>query len=572
MRQSHYHLPTLREDPADAELISHKLLLRAGLIRKIAAGIYDYLPVGLRALRKVERIVREEMDRSGGLEVQLPGVVPSELWVESGRWSKYGKELLRLKDRHSHEFCIGPTHEEAIVDLVRQDLRSYRELPRNFYQIGNKFRDEVRPRFGLMRGREFLMKDGYSFHPSYDDLDREYENMRQAYSRVFERCGLRFRVVEADTGAIGGSSSHEFTVLADAGEDAIASCNSCSYTANVEKAEARATDPAPGKPQKPKPEEVHTPNLKTVEEVAAFLGMTPHQKIKTMIYDTDLGPVVALVRGDDTVNEIKLKNACKAEWVLLASDETVRKVTGAPPGFAGPVGLKIAAPIYADHTIQTLVDAGCGANREDYHLIGVNPGRDFQPKAYVELRTVRAGDACPRCPNGKLDLLRGIEVGHIFKLGTRYSEPMGLSFLAENGEKQTVIMGTYGIGVSRTLQAAVEQNHDADGIIFPHGIAPFDVHLVCVNANQPEVIEVADRMYDLLRRSGVEVLYDDRDERPGIKFKDADLLGLPVRMSVGAKGLKDGVVEFRRRKDGETSRVALAEVETFVKTHLLRQD
>ncbi len=571
MRQTLYHLPTLREDPTDAELISHKLMLRAGLIRKLAAGIYDYMPLGLRALRRVEKIVREEMDRAGCLEVWLPNVVPAELWQESGRWAKYGKELLRIKDRHDREFCLGPTHEEAIVDLVRQDLRSYRELPKNFYQISTKFRDEVRPRFGLMRGREFLMKDGYSFHANYEDLDREYENMRGAYTRVFERSGLNFRVVEADTGSIGGSSSHEFTVLADAGEDAIASCNSCNYTANLEKAEARATDPAPGTPQKAKPEEVHTPGLKSVEEVAAFLKMTPHNKIKTMIYESDMGPVVALVRGDDTVNEIKLKNACKADWVLLASDAVVKELTGAPPGFAGPVSLKKPAPIYADFTVKTLVDAGCGANREDYHLVGVNPGRDFEPTAYVELRTVKAGDSCPRCASGKMDLLRGIEVGHIFKLGTRYSEPMKLGYLAENGDRHTVIMGTYGIGVSRTLQAAVEQNHDKDGIIFPAGIAPFDVHLVCVNANQPEVVQASDRIYELLRKLGVEVLYDDRDERPGIKFKDADLLGLPVRLSVGAKGLKDGNVEFRDRKTGKTDPVALAQVEEFVKTRLVRQ-
>lgn len=566
MRQTTYHIPTLREDPTDAELISHKLLLRAGLIRKLAAGIYDYLPLGLRALRKVERIVREELDRAGCQEVWLPGVVPAELWQESGRWAKYGKELLRIKDRHDREFCLGPTHEEAIVDLVRQDLRSYRELPKNFYQISSKFRDEVRPRFGLMRGREFLMKDGYSFHASYEDLDREYENMRNAYTRVFERSGLNFRIVEADTGAIGGSSSHEFTVLADAGEDAIASCNTCSYTANLEKAEARATDPVPGAPEKSKPVEVHTPGLKSVEEVAAFLKMTPHEKIKTMIYETDKGPVIALVRGDDTVNEIKLKNACKADWVLLASDTVVKEITGAPPGFAGPVGLRKNAPVYADYTVKTLVDAGCGANREDYHLIGVNPGRDFEPTAYVELRTVRADDACPRCQSGRLDVLRGIEVGHIFKLGTRYSEPMNLTYLAENGDRHTVIMGTYGIGVSRTLQAAVEQNHDKDGIIFPPAIAPFDIHLVCINANQPEVVQVADRMYDLLLKMGVEVLYDDRDERPGIKFKDADLLGLPIRMSVGAKGLKDGNIEFRDRKTGKTDMVPLAQVEEFVKT------
>ena len=561
MKLSQLLAPTLKEDPADAEVVSHKLLVRAGMIRQVARGIYDFLPLGLRAVRRVETIVREEMNRAGAQEILMPVVCPAELWQESGRWQKYGPELLRLKDRHDREFCFGPTHEELVTDIVRREVRSYRQLPLNLYQIQVKFRDEVRPRFGLMRGREFLMKDGYSFHASAEDCRREYENMFQTYSRIFERCGLRFRPVEADTGAIGGSQSHEFQVLADSGEDAIASCNQCGYAANVEKAEGRL-EPTPQEPGGSL-EAVATPNQRTVEEVSAFLGLSPSRFVKTLVYVTDAGePIVALVRGDRALSEAKLKNAVGAAAVLLADEGIVERVTGAPVGFAGPVGLP--ARIIADPLLRGIRGAVTGANEADRHFVGFDLERDAPPVEFVDLVVVGAGDRCGRCPNGRFEIHRGIEVGQIFYLGRKYSEPLRAVFLDPAGAEQTIEMGTYGIGITRTVAAAIEQNHDAHGIVWPVPLAPFPAIVVPVNRADEAVWVAAERVYRELRGRGVETLLDDRDERPGVKFKDADLIGIPLRVTVGPKALARGNVELKMRHAETAEEVPLGEVSARV--------
>jgi prolyl-tRNA synthetase len=555
MRYSQYLLNTVKETPADAEVISHQLMLRACMIKKVAAGIYNYLPFGLRALRKVEQIVREEMNRSGAIELLMPAVTPGELWEESGRWQQYGKELLRLKDRKGAEFCVGPTHEEVITDIVRKEIKSYRQLPLNLYQIQTKFRDEIRPRFGLMRGREFIMKDAYSFDLEDAGADLSYDKMYQAYRRIFERCGLKFRAVEADSGAIGGSFSHEFMVLADSGEDAIVSCDSCEYAANVEKAELNAV----GETVKAQAvlAKVSTPARKTIEEVAAFLKLGLAQLVKTLIVETDSGELFAvLLRGDRELNTIKLGNALGVNWVELAADEKVFKATGAPVGFAGPVGLEI--PVLADLEVGLLADYVVGANEKDYHYTGVNHGRDFQITRFADLRQAVAGDSCPRC-DGKLEVWRGIEVGHVFKLGTKYSEKMGATVLDEQGQERTLVMGCYGIGVGRTVAAAIEQNHDENGIIWPMPIAPFQVLITVLNPNDAEVRNAGDSLYQELLDLGVEVLLDDRDERPGSKFKDADLIGIPLRVTVGSRGLKEGNLELQQRRGGERSMLPLAE-------------
>ncbi len=556
MRYSQYLLPTLKETPADAEVVSHKLMLRAGMIRKVAAGIYNYLPLGLRTLRKVEQIVREEMDRTGAHELLMPMVVPADLWQESGRWQQYGKELLRLKDRKDTEFCLGPTHEEVITDIVRNEVRSYRQLPLNLYQVQTKFRDEIRPRFGLMRGREFVMKDAYSFDLDDAGADAAYEKMYQAYRRIFARCGLRFRAVEADSGNIGGSSSHEFMVLAESGEDDIASCDSCEYAANVEKAEVAfsgAAASAPGQELK----KVLTPARKSVEEVTAFLETTPERLVKTLILQTETGETVAvLLRGDRELNEIKLCRLLDCAWVELASEEVVLKATGAPSGFAGPVGLKLR--IIADFEVQAMSDFVTGANEKDAHFTGVNLGRDAAPERFADLRKAVAGDPCPRCA-GKLEIGRGIEVGHVFKLGTKYSEALGATVLDDRGQERVLVMGCYGIGIGRTAAAAIEQNYDENGIVWPLPIAPFQVLLVMLNPNDAEVRQAAENLYRELLDLGVEVLLDDRDERPGFKFKDADLVGIPLRLTVGARGLKDGQVEFKARTGGEVEMLPVAE-------------
>ncbi|ABA87941.1 prolyl-tRNA synthetase [Syntrophotalea carbinolica DSM 2380] len=562
MRYTDYLLPTLKETPSDAEVISHKLMLRAGMIRKLAAGIYNYLPFGLRSIRKVEQIVREEMDRAGAMELLMPMVVPSELWEESGRWEHYGKELLRFTDRKDASFCLGPTHEEVITDLVRNTVRSYRQLPLNLYQIQGKFRDEIRPRFGLMRGREFIMKDAYSFDIDEAGADVAYEKMYQAYRRIFERCGLKFRAVEADTGNIGGSSSHEFMVLAASGEDAIVSCGQCEYAANIEKAEVAltASDTPVAAAELAR---VDTPGCKSIEEVAAFLKVDKERLVKTLIVQTDAGETLAvLLRGNHELNDIKLCRLLGCNEITLAPDDVVGKVTGAAPGFAGPVDLSLR--VLADFAVQGMADFVTGANAADTHYVGVNLERDFTVEQFADLRAAEAGDICPRC-GGVLEIWRGIEVGHVFKLGTKYSAALGATVLDDQGQDRELFMGCYGIGVGRTVAAAIEQNHDENGIVFPMPIAPFHVLVTVVNPRQEEVLAAAENLYAELQALGVEVLLDDRDERPGSKFKDADLIGIPLRLTVGARGLKENAVELQERAGGERRMLPLAEAAALVR-------
>jgi prolyl-tRNA synthetase len=551
MRYSQYMLPTLKEDPAEAEVISHKLMYRAGMIRKLAAGIYSYLPLGLRVIQKVERIIREEMNRAGAQEVLLPCIQPAELWIETHRWEEYGKDLLRMKDRHSRDCCFGPTHEEVITDIARREIRSYRQMPLNLYQIQTKFRDEIRPRFGLMRGREFIMKDAYSFDIDEAGLEESYRKMYEAYSRIFARCGLTFKVVEAETGLIGGTASHEFMVLAQTGEEIIVSCQSCDYAANIQKAEAKRTRPRSrrlGKALNAR-KKVETPDMKTVAAVTQFLKVRPEDLVKTLIFETDHGVVATLIRGDHEINESKLQYFLGCEEVKLASDDIVWELTGAPKGFAGPIGLSVK--IIADYSIEPMVDFVTGANEQDAHYINVNLGRDVKVDEFVDLQMVKEGDRCPRC--GKpLNFSRGIEVGHIFKLGTKYSSALKATHLDENGQEREIVMGCYGIGVGRTAAAAIEQYHDKDGIIWPMPIAPFQVMVVPVNNKIPALMETAEEIYHQLSNNGVEALLDDRDSTPGVKFKDADLIGIPLRLTIGEKNLKKGLIEIRRRKNGET--------------------
>ena len=551
-------MPTTKETPSDAEVVSHRLMLRAGLIRKVASGIYNYLPAGLRVLRKVEGIIREEMDRAGAQEVLMPSVIPAELWKESGRWDAYGKELLRFRDRADREFCLGPTHEEVITDLVRREVRSYRQLPLNLYQIQDKFRDEIRPRFGLMRGREFFMKDAYSFDADEEGAAGSYRKMYDAYCRIFRRMGLAFRAVEADTGAIGGRSSHEFMVIADSGEDAIVSCGACEYSANVEKAECGpdgsvpAATPAPGPPRK-----VPTPGKRTIGEVSAFLGIPPGLFFKTLLFETDKGDVAVVLSGKHEVNEVKVKNRLGADWVKLAGEERVREITGAPSGYAGPVGLSVR--VLADHSVRGIASGATGANEKDAHLVDVVPGRDFLPESYADLRLVEEGDRCPRC-SGPIRFSRGIEVGHVFRLGTKYSVALSATYLDAFGKEQPIVMGCYGIGVGRTAAAAIEQHHDDDGIVWPISIAPFEACVLPVNTKNDGLVKEAERVGEELSARGIEVLFDDRDERAGIKFKDADLVGIPLRVTFGEKNYEAGCAEIRDRKTGRTDRVEISEV------------
>ena len=565
MLYSRYFIPTLKETPSDAEVISHQLMLRAGMIRKLAAGIYNYLPLGLRSIRKFENIVREEMNRAGAIELLMPSVQPAELWQESGRWQFYGKELLRFKDRKEAEFCMGPTHEEVITDLVRREIKSYRQMPVNFYQIQTKFRDEIRPRFGLMRGREFIMKDAYSFDCDSSAADESYDRMYQAYLRIFERCGLNFRAVEADTGSIGGSSSHEFMVLAESGEDAIVSCDSCRYAANVEKAEARPVAPVSGVEQLPL-EKTATPDMKSIADVAAFLGLSTDRTIKALVYMSDTGEsVMACLRGDHELNEIKLKNALGWDEIRMATEEEILSVTGSPVGFLGPHGLKRKIAVIADLAVQGMANAVIGANETDMHFINANPGREFLADRFADLRTVVAGDPCPRCDAGRMEQWRGIEVGHVFKLGTKYSTSLGATYLDADGKEQTIFMGCYGIGIGRTVAAAIEQNHDENGIIFPLPIAPFHCSVVALNTKDTGVMAAAEEIYFKLEKLGIEVLFDDRDERPGVKFKDNDLIGIPLRVVVGSKGLAEGKVELKIRQGGEVLLLPIEEAIARVK-------
>lgn len=557
MRYSRYFIPTYKETPAEAEVISHQLMLRAGMIRKLAAGLYNYLPAGLRSIRKVEDIIREEMNRSGAIEILMPAVQPAELWQESGRWDYYGKELIRFKDRHNRDACLGPTHEEVVTDLVRREIHSYKQMPVNFYQIQTKFRDEIRPRFGVMRCKEFIMKDAYSFDVDEKAADKSYGIMYETYSNIFRRCGLKFRAVEADTGSIGGSFSHEFMVLAGTGEDEIVSCEKCNYAANLEKAEVgRPTkqDPIFGNEPLKTIEEVETPEIRTVEEVTKFLSISPEQLVKTLIFKSDGDVVAALVRGDHELNATKLRNLLGGEQVELAPPELVEEVTGAPMGFAGPIGLNLR--VVADRALEGMKNFVTGGNRKDLHLKNVNMGRDFQVDLFGDIRMVTPQDKCPRCGHD-FAFARGIEVGHIFKLGTKYSQAMGAVFLDERGRERPIVMGCYGIGVGRTVAAAIEQNHDENGIIFPIPIAPFEVVILPLQMQQKEAIEAANKIYRELQDSGVDVLLDDRDVRPGVKFKDADLLGVPLRVTIGMRSLQNGQVEIKLRSESESSLIPL---------------
>jgi prolyl-tRNA synthetase len=552
MRTSQFLLATVKETPSDAEIISHKLMLRAGMIRKLAAGLYTWLPLGLRVLRKVERIVREEMDRAGAQEVLMPAVQPAELWQESTRWDDYGPELLRFKDRHSREFCFGPTHEEVITDLIRRELRSYRQLPANFYQIQTKFRDEIRPRFGVMRAREFLMKDAYSFHMDEGSLRETYRVMHETYTRIFRRVGLEFRAVAADTGSIGGSASHEFHVLADSGEDAIAICGGCDYAANVELAPAL---PAVGKRTAAAAamQSVATPGQHSIEDVSKFLNVAPARTAKTLLVK-GVGGVIALVlRGDHELNVVKAEKLPQVmKPLVLVTPGEVELAAGCEPGSIGPVGLKI--PVIADESAARLSDFVCGANENGKHLTGVNWGRDLPEPIVADIRNVQPGDPCPTSTNhackGTLEIRRGIEVGHIFQLGTKYSAAMNATVLDEAGKATIMPMGCYGIGVSRIVAAAVEQNHDTNGIIWPDTIAPFEIVLVPIGYQKSaRVKEAADGLYQELRQAGFDVLLDDRNERPGVMFADMDLIGIPHRLVIGEKGLEREVLEYKGRRD-----------------------
>ncbi len=568
MRTSQFPLQTVKETPADAEIVSHQLMLRAGLIRKLGAGLYTWLPLGLRILRKVEGIVREEMNHAGALEVLMPAVQPAELWQESGRWDAMGPEMLRIQDRHQHDFCFGPTHEEIITDLARAELRSYKQLPINFYQIQTKFRDERRPRFGVMRAREFLMKDAYSFHANGDSLQQTYDQMYQTYSRIFARCGLDFRSVQADTGAIGGNASHEFHVLADSGEDAIAFSTESDYAANLEMAEAVPTRSARDAANA-EMAEVHTPDQHTIEEVSAFLGIPAERCLKTLIVNgAEDGKLVALVlRGDHELNAIKAeKLEAVAAPLTMASDADIRAATGCGIGSLGPVGLKLTTLV--DRDAALVGDFVCGANRDGYHLTGVNWGRDLPEPETADIRNVVEGDASPD-GKGTLQIVRGIEVGHIFQLGQKYSQAMKAEVLDENGKSLTMTMGCYGIGVSRVVAAAIEQNHDKAGIIWPAAIAPFQVALLPMKmAKSHRVKEATEKLYAELTAAGIEVLLDDRDVRPGFMFSDMELIGVPHRVVVGEKGLDAGQVEYRGRRDSENTMIAIGEIVATLRAKL----
>lgn len=556
MRTSQILLPTLREDPGEAEIISHRLMLRSGLIRKVAAGIYTYLPLGLRIIRKVEHIIREEMNRAGAQELLMPIASPAELWKETGRWNFYGKELLRFKDRHERDFCLGPTHEEVITDLFRREVRSYRQLPLNFYQIQTKFRDEIRPRFGLMRGREFIMKDAYSFDKDEAGAKVNYKKMYDAYHRIFSRCGLNFRAVEADTGLIGGTSSHEFMVLADTGEETVVYSEAGTYAANVERAEVLPPTDTSREELRPL-RAVSTPNCRTVEEVTRFLKIDPTQLIKTLLYSTGKETVAVLIRGDHEANEIKIKRLLGVTELELAGPATVERVTGASVGFAGPVGLKDIR-VLADHSIKVARNVVVGGNQADTHLVDANWDRDFQVEQFADLRNAKAGDPSPR-KDGMLKATKGIEVGHVFMLGTKYSQTMNASFLDPNGKECLAVMGCYGIGVGRTAAAAVEQHHDDKGIVWPFPIAPFHVHLIPLGQSAAVANATTD-LYAALEQAGLEVLWDDRDERAGVKFNDADLIGAPFQVIVGDKGLAEGLLEVKTRKTGEKIKIVPADI------------
>ncbi|MEB3195662.1 MAG: proline--tRNA ligase [Candidatus Sericytochromatia bacterium] len=557
MRMSKLLAPTLREVPADAEIISHQLLARAGFIRRLSPGVYNLLPLMNRVVQKVSRIVREEMDAAGAQELLMPVMIPAELWMETGRWQKYGKELVRFKNRHDRDEVLGPTHEEVITDIVRGTVRSYRQIPINLYQIQTKVRDEIRPRFGLLRGREFIMKDAYSFHETTDCLEREYTNMAEAYTRIFARCGLDTRPVESDVGAIGGSAAHEFMVVVetDAGENALLYCDSCDYAANVERAESRLSAFTGGAPTDR--QVVATPATRTIEQLCAHLGCEPRRIAKTLVYMADESLVAVVIRGDLSVNEVKLGNVLNANQLRLATEDEVRNLAGVVPGFVGPVGLKVAR-VLVDRSLEGQTNLVMALNQPDVHATGVNAPRDWQPEDWVDVRTAAVGEACARCAGGHLKAARGIEVGNIFKLGTKYSDSMQATYTTPEGEEKTFVMGCYGIGITRTAQAAVEAHHDENGIKWPVPIAPY--HLVIVPVNHKDEVQsaAAQQLYDAALAAGLEVILDDREERAGVKFKDAELIGIPFRLTCG-KGLAEGQVELAVRASGEKRDVPLAE-------------
>ncbi|KPK32807.1 MAG: proline--tRNA ligase [Betaproteobacteria bacterium SG8_40] len=568
MRVSHFFLPTLREAPTEAELISHKLMLRAGLIKKLGSGLYSWLPLGLRVMRKVEQIVREEMNRAGAVELLMPAIQPAELWQETGRWEVFGPQMLKIKDRHDRDFCFGPTHEEVITDIARQDIRSYRQLPLNLYQIQTKFRDEIRPRFGVMRAREFVMKDAYSFHTGLDDLKREYQNMYDTYSRIFDRLGLEYRPVAADTGAIGGTGSHEFHVLADSGEDAIAFCPDSGYAANIELAEAVAPETERAPAAQPM-EKTSTPGKTTCEAVTAMLKLPLEKSVKALAVMHEDEMFMLLVRGDHQLNEIKASKLSGLDPFRFATDEEIQSRVGCRPGYIGPVGLPPEIRVIADRSVATMGDFVCGANEADFHYTGVNFGRDLpEPSLVADIRNVVAGD---RSPDGKgtLEICRGIEVGHIFQLRTKYSEAMKCTFLDDAGKTQPMEMGCYGIGVSRIVAAAIEQGHDEKGIIWPLPMAPFAVAIAAIGYQRNEAVrEAADALHQALTEAGIDVLLDDRGERPGVMFADIELIGIPYRITVGERGLKDGKVELYSRSSGESRETDLNSVVSQLKSDL----
>lgn len=572
MRASQLLAPTLREIPAEAEVISHQLLLRAGFIRKAAAGVYTYLPLAQRVLQKIMQIVREEMNRAGGQEITMPIIQPAELWLESGRWHVYGDELFRLKDRHGREFALGPTHEEIITDLVRNEVHSYKQLPLLLYQIANKYRDERRPRFGLMRGREFIMKDLYSFDKDEEGMKESYRKMFDAYTRIFTRLGLKFRPVEADAGAIGGSGTHEFMVIAEAGEATIVYCDSCNYAANIERAESKLAAVAAEIAQPM--EKVATPEQKTIEDVAVYLGISTGQTIKTLVYHTEKGLVAAVVRGDRQVNEIKLQNLVNTLQLHLAGDDEISAALRVAPGSIGPIGLKDKVwQVVVDPEVTQQANLVSGANEDGYHYRNVNYQRDFVADIVADIRLVEAGEPCPRCEEGKLLTAKGIEVGQVFQLGTKYSKALNALFLDEQGQQKEMVMGCYGIGITRTMAAAIEQNYDENGIIWPLAIAPYHIVVIPVSEKDPQQREAAEKLYQQLQELGIETVLDDRIERAGVKFKDADLIGYPYRLTVG-KSLMEGKIELKERRTGETRMLsvetAAREIAELVKAELAR--
>ncbi|MEK5502098.1 proline--tRNA ligase [Bacillus sp. FSL M8-0168] len=565
MRQSRTLIPTLREVPADAEAKSHQLLLRAGFIRQNTSGVYSYMPLANKVIQKIQAIVREEMENINAVEMLMPALQQAETWQESGRWYTYGPELMRLKDRHGREFALGATHEEVITSIVRDEIKSYKRLPLTLYQIQSKFRDEKRPRFGLLRGREFIMKDAYSFHSSAESLDKTYNDMYQAYMNVFTRCGLNFRPVIADSGAMGGKDTHEFMALSDVGEDTIAYSDQSSYAANIEMAEVLESAEAKNEDMK-ELQEVHTPGVKTIEELAGFLHVSPSDCIKSMLLKADDRFVLVLTRGDHEVNDIKVKNLLNAQTIEFASAEEVQEVIGTEPGFVGPVGLNPDIEVYADFAVKAMVNAAAGANKADYHYQNVNISRDAGNVTYADLRFIQEGDPSPD-GKGTIRFAKGIEVGQVFKLGTRYSEAMDATFLDENGRAKPMLMGCYGIGISRTLSAIVEQNHDEKGLIWPLSVSPYDLHILALNMKNDAQAELAERLYGECKEKGYDVLFDDRAERAGVKFADSDLIGLPIRITVG-KRADEGIVEVKIRKTGETFEVAAGELSDFIEKQI----